>query len=621
MSKNKTYVILRNLGEGSFGKVKEAMHVLTEEKIAVKVLEKEKITEEDDKMRVRREIEILKKVRHPNIVQLYEVIETEKYFFLVMEHIQNGELSDYIETKEKLSESDACRIFHQLVSAVAYLHSLNISHRDIKPSNILMDYKQNIKLIDFGLGNTYTKGKGLKTSCGSPCFAAPEIINGIEYDPVKVDVWSLGVSLYCMLTGRLPFDEDTKQELYRKIRGCIYKMPHFLSPAARSLIQELLNLNPHQRPNPTQILKHDFFKSHIPYMQNNMNIKDIESLYAVVSYMINVDIAPLKKMILNNEHNKHTTVYYLMKRKVEKGQINIQKEREKIPQKEPQPIITSNRYNTITATVIDTANVGSSQSNYKKIIDSSRIYSKKMSLDTNNRTFVNNKKHSVDLNNNNSINSSNNNSALHNKKIIDSSRIYSTNLSKQSTNKQSIGLTNGFRSNIRNITIRNTRNSSRQNIDQALFKSKTAATEQNQQNSSALMGLNSDRRKSVRILSREGFRDRGSSIQIEKKKLGQNIPRNLSTGSREDHSGLVNTSCTPIIINNHTLDSYRINKLASISSSTGERKQTQTNNLLNKLISKEFSINRDPNVDTNRANLSVSKRISSKSKNKRPQIN
>ena len=168
-------MIIRTLGEGSFGKVKEAMHVASGEKIAIKILEKNRMLKDDDVERVRREISILSKVSHPGIIQLYEVIETDSYFYFVMECAEKGELSYYIEKKEKLSEKEACKFFQQLISAVEYLHRLGCAHRDIKPSNILLDGSYNLKLIDFGLGNIYDENEKLKTACGSPCYAAPEV--------------------------------------------------------------------------------------------------------------------------------------------------------------------------------------------------------------------------------------------------------------------------------------------------------------------------------------------------------------------------------------------------------------------------------------------------------------
>lgn len=171
----KMFLIMRTLGKGSFGKVKLALHTPTGEKIAIKILEKDMIKKDEDLMRIRREIKILSQVRHPNIIQLYEVVETSKYFFFLMEFAEQGELAEYIETRNKLAEEEACKFFVQLISAIQYLHKIGCAHRDVKPSNILVDWEGNLKLIDFGLGNEYKEDERLKTACGSPCYAAPEV--------------------------------------------------------------------------------------------------------------------------------------------------------------------------------------------------------------------------------------------------------------------------------------------------------------------------------------------------------------------------------------------------------------------------------------------------------------
>ena len=175
---NMKYLLMRTLGKGSFGKVKLALHTLSGEYIAIKILEKNMLKNDDDLMRVRREIDILKRLRHPNIIQLYDIIETEHYFFFVMEYAEIGELTNYIEDRGKLSEEESKRYFRQLIEAVDYLHSVGCAHRDVKPANILVDGRHEIKLIDFGLGNLYGETQKLKTSCGSPCYAAPEV--GLE---------------------------------------------------------------------------------------------------------------------------------------------------------------------------------------------------------------------------------------------------------------------------------------------------------------------------------------------------------------------------------------------------------------------------------------------------------
>lgn len=157
-------------------------HSLTGEKVAIKVLEKDKIVDVHDVERVAREIHILKIVRHPTIVQLYEIIETEKELYLIMEYARGGELFEYIVSRKRVREKDAAKFLHQILSGVEYLHKLGICHRDLKPENLLMDDFNNIKIVDFGLSNTFKEGQSLQTACGSPCYAAPEMVAGQKYD-------------------------------------------------------------------------------------------------------------------------------------------------------------------------------------------------------------------------------------------------------------------------------------------------------------------------------------------------------------------------------------------------------------------------------------------------------
>jgi len=172
------YILGKTLGEGTFGKVKLATHILTGEKVAIKILEKDRIIDVSDVERVAREIYILKFIRHPNIIQLYEIIETPKQLFLVTEYISGGELFDYIVANTRVEEKEASKFFHQIIAGVEYIHKLKIVHRDLKPENLLLDYNKNIKIVDFGLSNTYGENELLKTACGSPCYAAPEMIGG-----------------------------------------------------------------------------------------------------------------------------------------------------------------------------------------------------------------------------------------------------------------------------------------------------------------------------------------------------------------------------------------------------------------------------------------------------------
>jgi 5'-AMP-activated protein kinase, catalytic alpha subunit len=163
---------------------------------------------------VSREIEILKMIRHPYIIQLFEIIETPKQLFLIMEYVSGGELFDFIVKKQKLTEQESCKYFQQIICGVEYLHELGIVHRDLKPENLLLDYQNNLKLVDFGLSNTYKQGETLKTACGSPCYAAPEMIEGKSYLGSRVDIWSTGVILFAMVAGYLPFEDKDTGKLY-----------------------------------------------------------------------------------------------------------------------------------------------------------------------------------------------------------------------------------------------------------------------------------------------------------------------------------------------------------------------------------------------------------------------
>lgn len=216
------YQIEKTLGQGTFGKVKQGFHIFTGQKVAIKILDKWKIEDINDIERVEREIHILKIVRHPSIIQLYEIIETPQRLFLIMEHCCNGELFNYITSKNHLSEQESCRLFQQLINGIEYLGELGIAHRDIKPENLLLDEEKNLKIVDFGLSNTFKKNEKLVTACGSPCYAAPELIKGLEYVGPKADIWSAGVVLFCLVCGHLPFEDQNTQSLYQKILSTDY---------------------------------------------------------------------------------------------------------------------------------------------------------------------------------------------------------------------------------------------------------------------------------------------------------------------------------------------------------------------------------------------------------------
>lgn len=313
------YILGKTIGEGTFGKVKLGTHILTGEKVAVKVLEKERIIDVADVERVAREVYILKLIRHQNVVQLYEIIETSRQLYLIMEYASGGELFDYIVASGRVQEQEACRFFRQILLGMEEIHKRNVVHRDLKPENLLLDEHHDIKIVDFGLSNTYRDGQLLKTACGSPCYAAPEMIAGKEYVPSLCDIWSCGVILFAMLCGYLPFEDQNTAALYRKILAAEYTLPDFLSPAARSMVSGMLTTDPTKRLTAVQIRQQPWFNinqeqdvssrsqgQQVQYFEEDI-LEELEKFGFPPDYT--------QRCLRMNKHNHVTTTYHLLERK------------------------------------------------------------------------------------------------------------------------------------------------------------------------------------------------------------------------------------------------------------------------------------------------------------------
>lgn len=248
------FELKKTLGEGTYGKVKLAVERSTGEQFAIKYIRKSKIHDEHDLNRIRREIKIMSSLRHPHIIQVHEVFENKDKIILVMESADGGELYDYINNRH-LTEKDARRVFRQIVSAVKFCHQNGIVHRDLKLENILLDHDNNAKIADFGLSNFYNHTDMLKTYCGSPLYASPEIVNGSPYYGPEVDCWSLGVVLYTLVYGTMPFDGSNFKRLRTQITSGDYYEPDNPSEAA-GLIRHLLTVNPAKRATINDIVSH-----------------------------------------------------------------------------------------------------------------------------------------------------------------------------------------------------------------------------------------------------------------------------------------------------------------------------------------------------------------------------
>ncbi|XP_011698767.1 PREDICTED: uncharacterized protein LOC105456434 isoform X3 [Wasmannia auropunctata] len=263
--------IIKKLGQGTYGKVQLGINKETGQEVAIKTIKKCKIETEADLIRIRREIQIMSSVQHPNIIHIYEVFENREKMVLVMEYAAGGELYDYLSERKVLNEHEARRIFRQIATAVFYCHKHKICHRDLKLENILLDQVGNAKIADFGLSNVFDEQRLLNTFCGSPLYASPEIVKGTPYHGPEVDCWSLGVLLYTLVYGAMPFDGSNFKRLVKQISQSDYFEPKKPSPAS-PLIKEMLTVCPGRRADIERICTHWWVNE--GYEQNCLDIAE-----------------------------------------------------------------------------------------------------------------------------------------------------------------------------------------------------------------------------------------------------------------------------------------------------------------------------------------------------------
>jgi serine/threonine protein kinase len=284
------YKLLKTIGKGNFAKVKLAKHVPTGKEVAIKIIDKTQLNP-SSLQKLFREVRIMKMLDHPNIVKLFQVIETEKTLYLVMEYASGGEVFDYLVLHGRMKEKEARSKFRQIVSAVQYCHQKRIIHRDLKAENLLLDSEMNIKIADFGFSNEFTPGNKLDTFCGSPPYAAPELFQGKKYDGPEVDVWSLGVILYTLVSGSLPFDGSTLRELRERVLRGKYRIPFYMSTDCENLLKKFLVLNPAKRANLETIMKDKWMNQGYvgyendelkPYVEPEADMSDPKRIEALV---------------------------------------------------------------------------------------------------------------------------------------------------------------------------------------------------------------------------------------------------------------------------------------------------------------------------------------------------
>ncbi|KAM7261274.1 hypothetical protein ACFE04_026749 [Oxalis oulophora] len=280
------YELGKTLGEGSFAKVKLAKNIDNGQYVAIKIMDRDKVLRHKMVEQIKREISTMKLIKHPNVIQIIEVMASRSKIYIVIEFIDGGELFDQIAKCGRLKEDEARRYFQQLINAVDYCHSRGVYHRDLKPENLLLDSFGVLKISDFGLSalSQQVREDGLlHTACGTPNYVAPEVLNDKGYDGTASDIWSCGVILFVLMAGYLPFDHPSLTGLYKKIIAAEFSSPPWFSAPAKKLIKRILDPNPLTRITIQEILQDEWFKKGYkpPHFEadEDVNLDDVDAVF------------------------------------------------------------------------------------------------------------------------------------------------------------------------------------------------------------------------------------------------------------------------------------------------------------------------------------------------------
>ncbi|XP_059895757.1 serine/threonine-protein kinase SIK1 [Gadus macrocephalus] len=318
------YEILRTLGKGNFAVVKLARHKVTKTQVAIKIIDKTRLDPQNLE-KIYREVQIMKLLHHPHIIKLYQVMETKDMLYIVTEYAKNGEMFDHLTSSGRMSEDEARRKFWQILTAVDYCHRRHIVHRDLKTENLLLDANMNIKLADFGFGNFYNAGEPLATWCGSPPYAAPEVFEGKEYEGPQLDIWSLGVVLYVLVCGSLPFDGHSLPVLRQRVTEGRFRIPFFMSEDCESLIRKMLVVDPARRISVAQIKQHRWMMADpaAPLQtlghsltEYSSNLGDYSEPVLGIMNGLGIDRQRTIESLQSSSYNHFSAIYYLLLERV-----------------------------------------------------------------------------------------------------------------------------------------------------------------------------------------------------------------------------------------------------------------------------------------------------------------
>uniref|UniRef100_A0A3B4TMF3 non-specific serine/threonine protein kinase n=1 Tax=Seriola dumerili TaxID=41447 RepID=A0A3B4TMF3_SERDU len=318
------YEIIRTLGKGNFAVVKLAKHKVTKTQVAIKIIDKTRLNPSNLE-KIYREVQIMKLLNHPHIIKLYQVMETKDMLYIVTEYAKNGEMFDHLTSNGRMSEDEARKKFWQILTAVDYCHRHHIVHRDLKTENLLLDANMNIKLADFGFGNFYNAGEPLSTWCGSPPYAAPEVFEGKEYEGPQLDIWSLGVVLYVLVCGSLPFDGPSLPALRQRVTEGRFRIPFFMSQDCENLIRKMLVVDPAKRISVAQIKQHRWMLadptaahqtlSH-SFTEYNSNLGDYSEPVLGIMNTLGIDRQRTIESLQSSSYNHFSAIYYLLLERV-----------------------------------------------------------------------------------------------------------------------------------------------------------------------------------------------------------------------------------------------------------------------------------------------------------------
>ncbi|OCT91420.1 serine/threonine-protein kinase SIK1 [Xenopus laevis] len=316
------YDIKETLGKGNFAVVKLAQHRVTNTQVAIKIIDKTRL-DPGNLEKIYREVEIMKKLKHPHIIRLYQVMETKDMIYIVTEYAKNGELFDYLTARGRLTEEEARHKFLQILSAVEFCHSNSVVHRDLKTENLLLTENMDLKLADFGFGNFYREGQALNTWCGSPPYAAPEVFQGQEYQGPPLDIWSLGVVLYALICGTFPFDAPNLPTLRQRVLEGRFRIPYFMSQDCESLIRRMLVVDPAKRLTIAQIKQHRWVQmgNYQPPLYDTLS--PAQPCLQVLSIMqsLGIDRERTLQALHNNSYNHYAAIYLLLLERLQEPRL------------------------------------------------------------------------------------------------------------------------------------------------------------------------------------------------------------------------------------------------------------------------------------------------------------